>query len=53
MTSGYEAGFYRDVTAIRKEQERTNRILERIAVAMEESVALVKQDMEIGTEIEL
>ena len=53
MTTGYEAGFYRDVSALVAGQRETNRILERIALAMEESVALVKQDMEIGTEIEL
>ena len=53
MTTGYEAATARNIESMRREMERTNRILERIAVAMEESVALVKQDMEIGTEIEL
>jgi len=53
MTTGYEAGFYRDVSALVRNQQETNRLLERIAVAMEASLELVKQDMEIGTEVEV
>jgi hypothetical protein len=53
VTTGYEAGFYRDISELARGQKETNRLLERIAVAMEASLELVKQDMEIGTEIEL
>jgi hypothetical protein len=39
VTTGYEAGFYRDVTSISRDLKETNRILERIATALEQRFA--------------